>query len=299
MNRVFARTLLFALGACSVFTPMSAIAQQAKDVVVMRRWIAEANPVGHWQLGDTIVQPGCSPNSPATTPLRCVSDTGADVDLSLCTGTRPVGATTGADYSTCTFDWVPGTWSGWSSTCSGTATRTRTVTCTRKGGDSTPLGVADARCTGTKPGTSETTSVTSGCTLPEMDFEVASVRYWWSSANGGLTTDNPHGGIRSYKGSYSMSFAPPVSHLPHGRYRFSIWHRCETATRLKFGLMNGNGSYRNDTGFVTCDTTWRKSTFETYSPSANAGGFRIERDFYTYDDRIFQVDDMEMTFLGA
>jgi hypothetical protein len=54
--------------------------------------------------------------------------------------------------------WSPGAWSSWSSTCSPTATHTRTVQC--KDGDAV---VADSMCTGTRPEASGTEEVYSGC----------------------------------------------------------------------------------------------------------------------------------------
>jgi len=67
-----------------------------------------------------------------------------------------------ASLAGCTYDWKPGDWSDYSSTCSATATRTRGVACMR-----TDQTVADseARCqAGTKPALSETADVSTSCT---------------------------------------------------------------------------------------------------------------------------------------
>src|SRR3546814_8713465 len=65
-----------------------------------------------------------------------------------------------AVYSGCSYNWQSGAWSGWNSSCSASATRTRSVTCRRD-----PLGttVADSFCASAKPATSEVSGQYGGC----------------------------------------------------------------------------------------------------------------------------------------
>jgi len=58
-----------------------------------------------------------------------------------------------------TFSWSTSAWSGWSSSCSDNAVRTRTVSC--RNGDG--AAVADALCTTARPASSETQSIKTGC----------------------------------------------------------------------------------------------------------------------------------------
>jgi len=63
------------------------------------------------------------------------------------------------------YSWRTTAWTGWSSTCSGSARRERSVACINGKGDA----VVDAVCnaglgeTGAKPASSETAAVYSGC----------------------------------------------------------------------------------------------------------------------------------------
>jgi hypothetical protein len=73
------------------------------------------------------------------------------------------------EYVTCstpiTYTWNQGGWSGYSSTCSDSATRTRSVWCQGSDGQT----YADGNCGGGKPASSETTGVYSSCTYRSED----------------------------------------------------------------------------------------------------------------------------------
>lgn len=64
-----------------------------------------------------------------------------------------------ANPQLCTYKWVPDAWGNYDSYCSTTATRKRSLICERS--DRTVA--EETRCTATRPPTSETDSVTSGC----------------------------------------------------------------------------------------------------------------------------------------
>lgn len=123
------------------------------DVVVMRRTVALPNPkpkpsptpanstptpipttvAGATWVGGAITSdaPSCSPSAPATQAFTCKDTGGRDVGPSACASAKPSGATTIADYSTCTYTPVVGEWTDWSRQC-GPATRTKTNSCLRQ-----------------------------------------------------------------------------------------------------------------------------------------------------------------------
>ena len=92
------------------------------------QWIA-----GAWQ------DPGnsCTPYETQTRSVICRRSDGATVGDASCGGGKPATAQTVEDYSGCqggtnlTVNW--GDWSGWSSSCSTSATRTRSGTCMASG----------------------------------------------------------------------------------------------------------------------------------------------------------------------
>ena len=112
---------------------------------------------GGWQ------DPGasCTANETQTRSVSCRRSDGTTVSDSNCnSGTRPTTSRKVSDYSGCTYDWQTGSFGSWNNTCTSSATRSRNVTCRR--GDGTT--VSDSNCNpGTKPATSETSAVYSGC----------------------------------------------------------------------------------------------------------------------------------------
>ena len=119
---------------------------------------------GAWQ------DPGasCTASETQTRSVTCRRSDGATVSNSNCdSGSKPATSQTVADYSGCSYDWVEGGFGAWSSTCSSSATRTQTVTCRR--GDGTT--VSNSLCnSGSKPATSETSAVYSGCSYSAVNW---------------------------------------------------------------------------------------------------------------------------------
>src|SRR3546814_9309811 len=96
---------------------------------------------------------------------RCALVTGVQtcaLPISECTA-RGIALTptseTSPQYGGCGYSWITGAWGGWSSTCSASATRTRSVPCQRSDGAI----VADGNCAGGKPATSEVSAQYGGC----------------------------------------------------------------------------------------------------------------------------------------
>jgi len=93
--------------------------------------------------------------------VTCLRSDGTTVPNSECdAATKPPMTQTVEDYSACSYSWIEGGFGNWSNTCSASAKRTQTVTCRRSDGTT----VSDSSCNAaTKPATSETSAVYSGC----------------------------------------------------------------------------------------------------------------------------------------
>src|SRR3546814_18942850 len=88
---------------------------------------------------------------------RCALVTGVQtcaLPISECTA-RGIALTptseTSPQYGGCGYNWITGAWAGWSSPCSASATRTRSVSCQRSAGAI----VAGGNCAGGRPAPSE------------------------------------------------------------------------------------------------------------------------------------------------
>ncbi len=102
--------------------------------------------------------------------VTCQRSDGATVDDSRCDGSsRPAASQGCADYSTCTFSWMTGSYGACVPAC-GTSTQSRSVWCERS--DGTP--VAEENCTAAKP------AVSTACT----DFGACT--FSWQASNFGV-----------------------------------------------------------------------------------------------------------------
>src|SRR3546814_6769693 len=106
-----------------------------------------------------------------TCALPIFRSDGAAVAASECTA-RGIALTptseTSPQYGGCGYSWITGAWGGWSSTCSASATRTRSVSCQRSDGAI----VADGNCAGGKPATSEVSAQYGGCSYSPSYGEI-------------------------------------------------------------------------------------------------------------------------------
>lgn len=119
----------------------------------------------------------CSASATRSRTASCVRSDGTVVAGPECTN-RGIAMSptneTSAQYGGCSYSWNAGAWSGWSSTCSPSATRTRSVSCQRSDGSF----VSDASCGTAKPGTSEVAAQYGGCSYD------ASFGNWSSCSSG-------------------------------------------------------------------------------------------------------------------
>lgn len=108
---------------------------------------------------------GCDTNATRSRTATCMRSNGDSVADSFCTTagvTKQPTTETSAQYGSCSYAFQASGWNAWSSTCSASATRTRSVWCQRSNGDTVP----DTECTSrgqTKPTTSETSAQYGSC----------------------------------------------------------------------------------------------------------------------------------------
>jgi hypothetical protein len=137
-----------------------------------------------WRTGDWVVS---APKAPATETctgprertrsVECVLKfNGTVVAGSNCAGiTKPdADGQAPADYASCSYAWESGSFGAWSSGCSTSATRTRSVTCRRSDGEL----VEDGRCGGGRPAASET-----GSNLVDCGHEWTTPTEWTYASN--------------------------------------------------------------------------------------------------------------------
>ncbi len=107
---------------------------------------------------------GCSSSTTRQRRSQCrrSNDGGQTVPDVECTsrGVTLEETQTDANYAACTYSWTTGEWGSWSSACSATASRTRTVQCTR---DLDGAPGVDADCTAARPSASETNGQYGSC----------------------------------------------------------------------------------------------------------------------------------------
>lgn len=139
----------------------------AQDVLVMRRVVAQPAPalgwsVGDWAWADTDT---CTANARQTRDVHCAGLGGSVAADSACKTPKPDAERTTARLDGCTSSWTEGSWGAWSSSCSTSAVRTRTVTCVRQDGSGGTTPVDDASCGSGRPDATQTGTVSTGCTF--------------------------------------------------------------------------------------------------------------------------------------
>lgn len=125
----------------------------------------------------------CSDTASRTRTVVCQRSFDGSVQADAnCAGPKPATTDTQGVYSSCSYNWQSGAWSAWSSTCSASATQTRTVTCQRSDGTT----VADASCSGAgaKPATSQSSAQYGGCTY---SWQASGWSAWDSTCSGSAT----------------------------------------------------------------------------------------------------------------
>lgn len=112
---------------------------------------------GPWSAPDST----CSTEAVITRVNNCIRSDGEPASREQCDqSAEPPTQDTVEDLSGCGYEWAVGEYGEWSSTCSSSATRTRTVSCRRTDGKT----VADSFCPGEKPDLQETGNISTSCT---------------------------------------------------------------------------------------------------------------------------------------
>lgn len=111
---------------------------------------------GSWSAPDST----CSTTAKQTRSSTCMRSDGKLVENSYCNpASEPAREQTVERLEGCGYEWVSGEFTEWSSTCSASSKRTRSVTCTRTDGET----VEDDRCAGDKPAAQETADIATSC----------------------------------------------------------------------------------------------------------------------------------------
>lgn len=93
----------------------------------------------------------CSQNATQTRTATCYGIDGEAKGDEACAGIkRDVVQNSRQDLSGCSFAWTTEEWGPWDSSCTASASRSRTVTCQAQQGQ-TGFAIADGNCTGAKP----------------------------------------------------------------------------------------------------------------------------------------------------
>ncbi len=110
----------------------------------------------------------CDGNASRIRAITCMRSNGDALPSSECVDrglAAPDTNETAARYDSCSYSWSLGDWSNWSSSCSATATRTRSVVCERSNNGGQAVEDGECLTAGSKPMSSETAPIYSGCTF--------------------------------------------------------------------------------------------------------------------------------------
>jgi len=147
-----------------------------------------------------------------------------------------------------TGSWREGSWGSWSSTCSPTATRTKPVECVASG-DVVP----DAQCSGTKPTSSETEGLYTGCADMIQNGGFATLDGW--TGTGGYSLSYRYAAIgNALRMNGSQQISTTSYPLVAGK-TYELTMACEAVANSR--------NYCHLTGSVTVDgkvSSFRKGT---------------------------------------
>lgn len=176
------KTLLALLASATALSPTVSIAQNADDVVVMRRVIAppktsnapeptDPNVTGpvpgsnlsgyYWVVSGWFSLPDdtCDAAAVQTRVRGCVRR-GESADPALCPEPAPPTERIVSEFKGCTYSWATEPSGDWASSCSMSTTRPLSATCMREDG----VAVTDSFCEGQNKPTQQTGSNLVGCT---------------------------------------------------------------------------------------------------------------------------------------
>lgn len=121
----------------------------------------------YWRVGEYSAWTGtCETQSTRQRTVVCADAEGNAGADEKCVGPKPASVQNGSLPTACSYSWVSGEWSDYSSQCSNEAVRKRDVSCSATGGNLLNAKVDDGECAGEgpKPEMLEKAQVFSGCT---------------------------------------------------------------------------------------------------------------------------------------
>src|SRR3546814_1576328 len=98
----------------------------------------------------------------------CSSDLASPAPDSACAGPKPATSEVSGQYGSCSYTAEFGAWTGWSSECSATSNRTRSVQCRRSNGDIVPTSECSSRGVAITP-TNETSARYGSCSYSRVN----------------------------------------------------------------------------------------------------------------------------------
>lgn len=245
----------------------------------------------------------CSDSTTRARPVTCervdASGTRTVVDESYCTSTRKPDTTeyNVISWSGCTYDWVEGGFTPWSSTCSPSATRTQDVICRRSDNS---IARDEKFCTKTKPPVKEgPTSVVSSCggNVNNPGFETGTLDGWVPGAY--FAASKPVISTMSHSGGYSVtmpanpnwsgtnyeSIEQTVPTKVGQKYTLSFWAYITTTEGV---VMAFNGS---NYGTIYSQNKWSQGSvsFTANSTTLRIGAYAVIRGQAVY------LDDFTLT----
>ena len=245
----------------------------------------------------------CSDSTTQTRPVTCERVDAAGVRTvvadSNCTSERKPETTeyNVVSWSGCSYEWVQGGFTPWSSTCSSTATRTQTVTCRRSDNS---IARDEKFCTETKPPVKEgPTSVVSSCggTVNNPGYETGTLDGWVIGAyfpqskpvistmahSGGYSVSMP--AYKSWYGTENEAIEQTVPTRVGQKYVLSFWAYVTTSEGV---VMAFNGS---NYGTIYSPNKWSKGsiTVTATSTTSRIGAYATIRGQAVY------LDDFALT----
>ncbi len=260
-------------------SPCQAQAQSDGDVVVMRRTISPP-AAGRWVVGDwqwVVPSDTCNPEAQQTRTVDCRLGSN-QANASRCVSAMPAAQRTTPRTDSCRLEWRYSQWSAWSSTCSPSATQTRTATC--YGTDGKPAG--DAACAAIQRETTERSREDlSGCSLSWSAGEWGA----WDSACTASATRSRTVSCRAQQGQTGFDIAdvncvgagakPPLTDPNHPEIRTGCIYG------YTYGAYGAPSSTCSRTATSTRTATCRRYVSDQERLTAPTAGYSVDASMCT------------------
>ena len=170
------------------------------------------------------------------------------------------------DYEGCTYEWSPGPWSNWDSTCSENARRTRTTQCLRKDGSNTVVDKSFCDQDHEDAKESETANVVIDCggLLNNGDFEKD--LQGWTTYYSATIIDDSYAGLKAVRIGAGKTYIYQRFNVKPSSISLSVNLYCKqvgSSSGMVLSLESYNGVNHDYKIFpLNCSpTVWTKNTF--------------------------------------